>query len=151
MRVCVLYSTLKRIIIGNKTKKTVPDELVLDCRNHPKSPEQMHVKLFPHIREIAFTPDIANKGTKEAIERVLNGWTVLCTTGNKRATALPVHTVSLYAELGTAFETLPDEIRIALDDPLLGLLNIKPPVQSDAGNATYVLTKDTTQTILLQC
>lgn len=150
LQACVWYSTCKRRCNSKKTKKT--DVLILDCRNDNVSPEQSRVmKLFPHICDIVFIPAIANKSTEKALQHAINNWTLCYVTGNKHNSVLPVRKVSLYAELETAFETLPDEIRITLDETLLGLLNIKSPVQSVAGNALYVLTKDNTQTIVMPC
>lgn len=156
-KLCVLYACCKRKC---RRKKEVDkqetnafrtldftDRLIskrVSCENAISS-----VALFPHIKEIQTS--IENREMLEKIHYAVREYKVIYHTNRKipPSSILATRKVCLYRELAKEFAILPPTITVVLDKPLIDLLNIKLPVRSLTGNATYVLSENSEETIVL--
>lgn len=106
------------------------------------------VTLFPHIKEIRTS--IKNHDLIEKIHHAVRDYRVIYDAKQKSPSkTLATKKMCLYTELAKEFATLPPSITVVLDKQLIDLLNIKLPVRSLTGNATYVLSDSSEETIVL--
>ena len=108
------------------------------------------VPLFPHIKEICSSSTPENRHMTERLHQALREHKVIYHSHHKSPPAiLATRKVSVYTELlRKEFATLPQTITVVLDKPLIDMLNMKLPVRSLTGDATYVLSTDSEETIV---
>lgn len=154
-QLCVWYAQCKRKCKLLTPGSSAPRDMVLDfcstttdCGNTQTMTKKA---LFPHIKSIHCVPPIEDKAEEKRIHTALKEWSVRYNADTAPSSSLPVHRINLHAALATHLEdaVLPDSIHITLDKPLIDLLNMKLPVQPTTANASYVLTPESEEAVIL--
>lgn len=155
-RLCVWYTLCKRKC---KSFASAPPnashEKVLDFGNTGSTTDTRVVvqkALFPHIKSVRCVPPIADKAEEKRFYNALKEWSVRYTVEATPSSTLANHRINLYDRLLTSHlkdTALPESIHITLDKPLLDMLHLKLPVQPATADASYVLTRESEEVVVL--
>lgn len=157
-QLCVWYARCKRKCKSLASASNAPRELVLDFCTPTSTTRTTHTThtvlkkaLFPHIKSIHCVPLIVDKAKEKRLNTALKEWSVRYTVDAAPSSTLPIHRINLHAVLASHVEdaALPESIHIKLDKPLIDLLNLKLPVQPATADASYVLTRESEEAVVL--